>query len=163
MLIEEITVRELVEECLQTKGTAANERGVALEKDLDDPEAVLRGDRRLLRTAVNNMIEAAMGSSRPGGKVVVRHRRDPARETIVVSGGGRGIPYEELRGIYDLLCRPAMFAMDGEDEIVSGLANISIVKDIADLHGGRVGVRSFEGEGSTFTLHLPRRCAAPSG
>ncbi len=97
MIKEEIQVKELIAECLKTKGTEARERDVVLEEDLADPAATMRGDRRLLRTAVTNMIDASIKRNRPGGKVTVGHSRDNVRETIVVSGSGEGIPYEELR------------------------------------------------------------------
>ncbi len=157
MLIEEITVRELVEECLEFKSTAAREHDISLEAELDDPRAIICGDRRLLRAAVTNLIEMAIRHNRPGGKITVGYQSDPCRESIVVADNGRGISYEDLRSIHDLFCRPAVPGMYDVDEIDAGLLGLSVVKDIADLHGGRIGVRSMEGEGSTFILYLPRR------
>lgn len=156
MIVEEIAVRELVEECLDTKAGMAREHKVVLEADLEDPGATLRGDRRLLKAAVANLVDMAIKHNRPGGTVVVGHYRHPERESIVVSDDGRGIPYEELRSIRDLFCRAGTPWPYDAEEIDAELLGFSIVKDIADLHGGRVGVRSVEGEGSTFTLHLPR-------
>jgi signal transduction histidine kinase len=111
---------------------------------------------------MSNLIDAAIRHSRPGGKVTIGHRSDSMRQSIIVSGNGQGIPYEELRGMRDLFARSSMRAVDGEDEIEPGLIGLSIVRDVVDLHKGRVGVSSLEGSGSTFTLHLPRlprRCA----
>ena len=65
--------------------------------------------------------------------------------------------YEDLRSVRDLFCRAAMQGNYEVEEIDPKLLGFSIVKDIADLHGGRIGVQSIEGEGSTFTLHLPGR------
>lgn len=157
MLVEEIDVRELVEECLEVKCSVANERDVTLEAELDDPQATMCGDRRLLRAALTNLIEEAIRHNRPGGRVTIAYQSDHNRESIVVADNGTGIPYEELRDIRDLFCRAGVPGTCDVDEIDAGLLGLSIVKDIADLHGGRVGVRSMEGEGSTFTLHLPRR------
>ena len=159
MIREEIQIKELIAECLETKGTEARERDVVLEEDITDPAATLRGDRRLLRTAVNNMIDASIKRNRPGGRVVVGHSRDNVRETIVVSGSGEGIPYEELRSLYDLFSRGSMSDPDAIEDMDSRLVNLTIVRDVADLHGGRVGVRSVPGEGAAFSMHLPR-CAA---
>lgn len=157
MLVEEILVKELVEECLDVKCAAAGEHDISLEAEFDDPQATMRGDRRLLRAAVTNLVEMAIRHNRPGGTVVVGYHSDPGRESIVVTDNGRGLSYEELRSVRDLFCRAAAPGMYDVDEIDAGLLGFSVVKDIADLHGGRVGVRSVEGEGSTFTLHLPRR------
>ncbi|MEW6553904.1 MAG: ATP-binding protein [Actinomycetota bacterium] len=157
MLIEEIAVGELVEDCLDFKSTAASDHDVTLEAELDDPRAIICGDRRLLRAALTNLIETAIRNNRPGGKVTIGYQSDPSRETFVVTDNGRGIPYEDLRSIRDLFCRSRVPGMHDVEEIDAEFVGLSVVKDIADLHGGRVGVRSMEGEGSTFTLHLPRR------
>lgn len=155
MLVEMIEVPGLVGECLEVKGEAARERGVVLEAATLDPQATVRGDRRLLRAAVTNLIETAIRRSRPGARVSVGFHGDPGRGSIVVSDNGRGIAYEELRDIRDLFCSGGAAGMRDIDELDAELLCLSVVKDVADLHGGRVGVRSLEGEGSTFTLHLP--------
>jgi signal transduction histidine kinase len=163
MRIEEISVNGLLEECRGVKDAVAGERGVLLEARTEDPATMLRGDRRLLRAAVTNLIDTAIRYSRPGGKVTIGHCSDTMRESIVVSDNGTGVPYEELRSIRDLFSRAGRAGVDEVDEIDAALLGLSIVRDIADLHGGRVGVRSLEGEGSTFTLHLPRGYAACVG
>lgn len=160
MISQETSVKGLVEECLKLKGAAAQERGVAIEAEMDERDAIVLGDRRLLRAAVNNLIDAALRRSRPGGRVVIRYRSDPARGSISVSDDGAGIPYEELRDIQDLFSRVTAPGLDVDGELDASLLGLSVVRDIADLHGGRVGVRSVEGQGSTFSLHLPRPSAA---
>jgi len=157
MIFEDIVVGELIEECLEAKSTAAREHKVALEADIEDVGATLRGDRRLLRAALANLVDVAIRSSRPGGKITINYRTDPSRESIMVVDNGRGLHFDDLRSIRDLFCRAAALGNYEVEEIDPSLMGFCIVKDIADLHGGRVGVRSMEGEGSTFTLHLPRR------
>jgi signal transduction histidine kinase len=159
MRTEEIQIRELIEDCIHSRGTMPENSDISLEMDLDDPQAVLRGDRRLLRTAMSNLIHTSIGHAKPGGKVTIGHKRDSMRESIEVSNDGNGIPYEELRSVRDLFSRSSMRTVDDADEIEPALVRLSIVRDVADLHRGRVGVRSMEGCGSTFTLHLPRCCA----
>jgi signal transduction histidine kinase len=105
------------------------------------------------------MIDASIRRNRPGGKVVVGHRSDTTRETIVVSGSGEGIPYEELRGLQELFSRGSMPDLDEIEGMDNRLIGLNIVRDVADLHGGRVGVRSVPGEGAAFSMHLPRSAA----
>ena len=157
MKVEAIPVGELVEECLRIKGSLAERGGISLEVDIEDPRAFLHGDRRLLMTAVNNLIDNAMRNNRPGGKIVIAYRQDGTRESIMVSDTGKGIPYDELRSIRDMFCWSGMRSIDELEAVDGELIALSIVRDVADLHGGRVGVRSLEGEGSTFSFHLPRR------
>jgi signal transduction histidine kinase len=160
MRIEEISVSGLLEECREVKQAAAGKRGLSLEASIDDSEATLHGDRRLLRTAVANLIDTSMRYSRRGGKITIGHRRDTMRESIVVADNGTGVPCEELRGMRDLFGRAGGAGVDETEEMDAGMIGLYIVRDIVDLHGGRVGVRSLEGEGSTFALHIPRRCGA---
>lgn len=159
MRIEDIPVGELIEECVHSRGAALEGCDISLETDLDDPQATLRGDRRLLRAAVANLIDIAARRVRPGGKITIAYDRDSRRESIAVSDDGIGIDYEELRSIRDLFSRSGMRAMDDEYEIEPSLVGLSVVRDVADLHRGRVGVRNLDGEGSIYTLHLPCRCA----
>jgi len=157
MIVEEIAVKDLIEECLEVKCQAARENKVALQAEFDDPQATMCGDRGLLRAAVSNLVEIAIRHNHPGGRVTVGYRSDSGRESIAVTDNGKGLSYEDLRSVRDLFCRAASAGMYNGEEIDPRLHGFSIVKDIADLHGGRVGVRSVEGEGSTLTLHLPRR------
>lgn len=162
MISQEIRVRGLLEECLEFKRAAAQERGVALEAEVDDREAVVFGDRRLLRAAVNNLVDASIRRSRRGGRVVMSYRQDNARASIVVSDDGEGMPYEELRDVLDLFSRAASPGLEGGGEVDASLLGLSVVRDIADLHGGRVAARNVEGGGSSFSLHLPHaRSLAP--
>ncbi|MDY6796531.1 MAG: ATP-binding protein [Actinomycetota bacterium] len=157
MKVEAIPVRELVEECLRVKGSLAERSGISLEASIEDPRAFLHGDRRLLMTAVNNLIDNAMRNNRSGGKISIAYRHDGTRESIMVSDTGKGIPYDELRSIKDMFCWSGKRSIDELESVEDELIGLSIVRDVADLHGGRVGVRSLEGEGSTFSFHLPRR------
>ena len=156
MRFERIAVKGLFEECLDSRIVKAEERRITLETFIEDPEATLSGDRRLLRVAVSNLVDMAIRRNKSGGKVVIGYSRDPARESIVITDTGSGIPLERLRSIRDLFCRASTPCEYDVDEADLDLQGLHIVKDIADIHHGRIGVRSMEGEGSTFTLHLPR-------
>jgi signal transduction histidine kinase len=160
MRLEEISVNDLLTECRRVKEKAARDRGVFLHADPCGPDDFVHGDRRLLRTAVSNLIDVSIGHSRPGGKVTIGYRHDPVRGSLVVSDDGAGIPFEELRSMFDIISRSGAGSVDDETEMDTNLLRLSIVRDVADLHGGRIGVRSLEGDGSTFTLHLPCRHAA---
>ena len=157
MISQEMAVRDLIEECLEAKAAAAQEHNVVLEAELDDPRAIMWGDRKLLRAAVSNLVEMAIRRNRPGGKVIVGYYCDANRESIMVSDDGKGLAFEDLRSVRDIFCRAASAVVYDSEEIDDNLIGFSIVKDIADLHGGRVAVRSIEDEGSTVTLHLPHR------
>jgi len=157
MRFEQIAVKDLFDDCLRSKAMEAGKRRVAMVARLEDGEAIICGDCRLLRAAIINLIAMAIRRSRPGGKIVVEYRRDAARESIVVADNGCSIPCEQLRNARDIFSRASMSCERDMGETDAELQALHVVKDITDIHNGRLGVRSMEGEGSTFTLHLPRR------
>ncbi len=155
MIVENIPVLELAQECIAAKSALAEERGVSLGLDLGDANARIQGDRALLKAAVGNLIDGAVRDNRPGGRVTLAHRREAERDSIAVVDSG-GIPFDKLRAMQELICRVHPPEADETPGMDGRLVALFIVRDIADLHGGRVGLRSAEGEGSALTLHLPR-------
>ena len=157
--MEEIPIGELFEDCLRSSGSVLRDSGIALEMILEDPWVKVRGDRQLLKAALGNLITYAANHVRPGGRITLAYECDSMRESITVCGDGNDIDYDELRSLLDLFSRPGSRAMDNGGEINPRLVGLSIVRDVMDLHGGRVGLRKQEGEGLVYTMHLPRRCA----
>jgi signal transduction histidine kinase len=109
-----------------------------------DPEAITR--------ALINLLDNAVKYSKGSKEIDVVLRRQGDRALLSVKDRGIGIPPEEHERIFDLFYRV-------EDELVqrikgSGLG-LTLVRHIVEAHGGRVGVRSRPGEGSTFTIELP--------
>jgi signal transduction histidine kinase len=73
-----------------------------------------------------------------------------------VSDNGAGIPAERLGKVFDKL------ESDPGKKGGMGLG-LAIVKQFVEAHGGRVGVESVVGEGSTFRFTLPVEVGAPAG
>jgi two-component system, OmpR family, sensor histidine kinase SenX3 len=125
-------------------------------------ELVLGGDRGVLVTgnaeqlslALGNLIENAVAYSPAGTTVVVSTKQDRSGGVeITVTDRGIGIPAHELERIFERFYRvdPARARSTGG----TGLG-LSIVKHVAASHGGEVKVWSVHGEGSSFTISLPR-------
>jgi len=70
---------------------------------------------------------------------------------VSVHDTGRGIAPEALPRVFDRYSR----AIDDEHEVVGSGLGLMIVKQTVEAHGGRVGVRSEEGEGSTCWFRIP--------
>ncbi len=86
--------------------------------------------------------------------MVVGARANERMVDLTITDQGIGIPARELERIFERFYRvdPARHRSTGG----TGLG-LSIVKHVAASHGGEVRVWSVEGQGSTFTLSLPRR------
>ena len=108
--------------------------------------------------ALGNLVANAVAYSPDNSRVVVAGRANDQMVDLTVTDQGIGIPAVEIDRIFERFYRvdPARHRSTGG----TGLG-LSIVKHVAASHGGEVRVWSVEGEGSTFTLSLPRRAADP--
>jgi two-component system sensor histidine kinase SenX3 len=104
--------------------------------------------------ALGNLVANAVAYSTENSRVVVAGKADDRMVDLTVTDQGIGIPAVEIDRIFERFYRvdPARHRSTGG----TGLG-LSIVKHVAASHGGEVRVWSVEGEGSTFTLSLPRR------
>ncbi|MGA9749576.1 MAG: ATP-binding protein [Nocardioides sp.] len=104
--------------------------------------------------ALGNLVANAVAYSPDHSKVVVVARPEDTRVDLCVTDQGIGIPPTEIDRIFERFYRvdPARHRSTGG----TGLG-LSIVTHVAASHGGDVRVWSVEGQGSTFTLELPRR------
>jgi two-component system, OmpR family, sensor histidine kinase SenX3 len=111
------------------------------------------GNEEQITAAVSNLVANAVAYSNEGSSVTVRTAGTDDAVEISVIDQGIGIPAGEIDRIFERFYRidPARHRSTGG----TGLG-LSIVKHIAATHGGDVTVWSVEGQGSTFTLVLPR-------
>lgn len=113
--------------------------------------AVLYSDKGLLQRILRNLLANAVRYTRRG-RILVGCRRDGERLLVEVHDTGIGIPADRLQEVFQPYLR-----IDGGDPNTtrgSGLG-LTIAKNIADILGLTLGVRSAEGTGSTFTIGIP--------
>jgi signal transduction histidine kinase len=126
------------------------ERGITLITEVD-PAAALLGDPGRFALVVQNLVSNAADSyeDRPGA-VYIRLRSEEERVVLEVEDRGSGIP-EELRGrVFDYLFTTKEMGRG------TGLG-LSIVHSVVTTHFlGEVGFTSRPGEGTVFTVHIPR-------
>jgi two-component system, OmpR family, sensor histidine kinase SenX3 len=119
---------------------------------------MLLGNSEQVAVAVSNLVANAVAYSPEGSTVVVGATGHDLSVDISVTDQGIGIPASEIDRIFERFYRvdPARHRSTGG----TGLG-LSIVKHVAASHGGEVRVWSVEGQGSTFTLTLPRKPGFP--
>jgi len=141
----------VAEEAAQAARDAA-EGKVSIEYVPPEREVQATFDRGRVLQAASILLDNAVKYTPEGGSVAVRLREEDARATLEVSDTGVGIPEDELPLVFERFHRTDPSRADGG----AGLG-LSIARQIAESHGGEIRVRSAPGEGSTFTLLLPRR------
>jgi two-component system sensor histidine kinase SenX3 len=113
----------------------------------------VRGDETQLASMFTNLMDNAVKYTPSGGRVEVTGGFEGSEVVIRVSDTGIGIPEGKLPRIFERFYR--VDKARSKETGGTGLG-LSIVKHVAENHGGRVTVESTLGEGSTFTVYLPR-------
>ncbi len=103
---------------------------------------------------LGNLISNAVKFTGAGGRVEVSIGAQEDRAVLAVADTGAGIPAADREKIFERFYRSATAAR----LVVPGTGlGLPIVKAIVEAHGGSITVDSAEGQGSTFTVHLPLR------
>ncbi len=152
----EVDVATLVGEVLAAAETSAARREIVLELGVESvegaPTFTVQGDEEALRQAIGNLVDNAVAHSEDGGSVRVGLAREGDVVRIAVHDHGSGIPEDAVERVFERFYR-----VDAARSRARGGTGIglSIVKHVAQAHGGSVTVSSVLGEGSTFTLAVP--------
>jgi two-component system, OmpR family, sensor kinase len=108
------------------------------------------GDGKLLFQVFSNLLSNAVKYSPGGGAIEVEAGIGADEAIVAVADRGIGIPPGDLERLFERYHRGSNVS-----GIVGTGVGLYLVKMAVDLHGGRVEVKSIEGEGSRFTIHLP--------
>ena len=119
--------------------------------DCEAPAIELMGDARLLRRLLRNLLENAVRHG--GAEVEARLMLANQQVVLQVLDRGSGIPPEAQERVFEPFYRPVGF---GEGKGGWGLG-LSLVRQIANRHGGSVTCRSRDGGGSVFEVILPKQ------
>ena len=148
-----VSLDDVIATAVDTSAIDADSKRISIVTGGDTGVEVF-GNQEQVTAAVANLVANAVSYSEPDSTVLVSTRTDEERVEISVVDQGIGIPTGEVDRIFERFYRvdPARHRSTGG----TGLG-LSIVKHVAATHGGEVRVWSVEGQGSTFTLTLPRR------
>ena len=122
-----------------------------LDIDIDMEEVYLNGNADLIQQVWINLLDNALKFTDPGGRIEIKLTDSDGFVVFTIRDNGRGIGEEAKAHVFDKFYQED----DSHNQKGNGLG-LSIVKRIVELHGGTIGVESSPGEGSTFTVMLPR-------
>jgi len=145
---------ECVRRNLDINGALAARRGVTIEADIAAPESfMIPFDPNRMEQVLNNLVGNAVKFSPAGSRIVVRVSSEGEFVRVSVIDSGPGIPPEELAALFRPFYRGSVPLPPGERSTGLGLP---IARRIVEAHGGKIGVESQPGRGSTFWFTLPR-------
>ncbi|WP_157112295.1 PAS domain-containing sensor histidine kinase [Pandoraea faecigallinarum] len=148
-----VDVERIVHDVTVTMQTMANAEGVTLTSSMSATTGLLLGDGERLRQMLTNLVSNAIKFTPRGGHVSVSLEQDAHWLRLSVIDSGQGIAPEFLPHVFDAFRRESNAPVSPRRGLGLGL---SIVRHIAELHGGSVEVASRgAGTGSRFTVRLP--------
>jgi PAS domain S-box-containing protein len=169
---EDVDLTAVVRAAEETIRVTADAAGIVVDLDVPAEGVVVRGDAVRLGQACDNLVSNAVKFTPSGGRVTLALRTawqtpDGEVSTVEVSGAapvaqisvsdtGMGIPTGEQGKLFTRFFR----ASTAQRNAVPGVGlGLTITKAITTAHGGTLDVVSAEGQGTTFTLTLPRPAA----
>ena len=155
---ERIQLAPMIEEIFTDLASLAEKKEISLVYDGD---GVMTGSDALIYRLLFNLTENAVKYNHPGGRVRVSVTQEPEKLLIRVSDTGCGIPGEYQQSIFQ-----PFFRVDKSRSREFGGAGLglSLVWEIANLHGGRVWVAESSEGGTTIAVELPAGAETePSG
>ncbi len=150
LLTTQINLADAIDAAVGPLRPLAVAKGLHLEVNGGSYEA--DADAQRLHQALTNLIENAIKFSGPGGEVRVSAWQRNGEVGVTVADTGPGVPADARERVFDRFYRADQAR--GRDGSGSGLG-LSICREVADAHGGRIWVDSKEGEGSAFSIALP--------
>jgi len=146
---------EVIRSALASIEAKANRFGIEIH--YDDSDAGSGGrcvcDAQKIYQVLLNLLDNAIKYSDPGARVDVRVLDDADSVTVRVSDTGVGIPEEDLPNLFDRFYR-----VDKDRSRTTGGSGLglAISKQIVEMHGGQLSVKSEVDAGSTFDVRLPK-------
>jgi two-component system sensor histidine kinase SenX3 len=142
----------LLQEAAERVHAVADVAGIPLRLTPVPDDLIITCDRAQVVSAITNLLDNAIKYSEEGEAIELSAECEGAFVSIVVRDHGVGIPSRDLERIFERFYRVDRARSRTTGGIGLGL---SIVRHVAQAHGGDVMVESREGEGSTFRLRLP--------
>jgi len=151
--LEPVSLLPLIEEACQLMSPLAAERSITVVQHCALPALAAHADRHRLMQILVNLMSNAVKYNRRGGTITATSEEEGAdRVSLVISDTGPGLSQGDLERIFVPFER-----LGAEQTAVEGSGiGLPLAKSLAEAMGGRLNASSVPGEGSAFTISLPR-------
>lgn len=149
--IEDGKLTDIIDSAVESVHQLCENKQMKLETKVTPEDATIRCDQTFIIQVLTNLISNAIKYSPEGGTISVIATRGFTSAEFSVADQGPGIPEGKRTTIFERF-KQAEAQRDRKTGFGLGLA---ICKSIVEQHGGKIGVKSEEGNGSTFWFSLP--------
>ena len=129
---------------------AADQKGIEFSTNFPEDPVFLEFDPGHFDKIIANLLSNAFKFTSSAGFVTLKLERKDSSAVITVEDNGRGMSEEHLPRLFDRFYQ----VQKSEMEPGTGIG-LSLVKELTELHGGSIEVKSIPGTGSTFTVKIP--------
>ena len=149
-----VQLREIVDKVLDVNLHQAEKKNIAVSVKASPNLPFAFADRDMMEQVILNLFSNAVKYSPDNASVEIRLRALEQEILVEVEDTGYGISAEDLPRIFDKFYR----ASDHEEVRDAGGTGLglALVKEIVELHGGKINVKSDLGKGSVFSISLPK-------
>lgn len=146
-----VNLNAVVEQVLVAHQPRFETTGLRLETELDAELPMVRGDASQLAQVVTNLVSNAVNYTQTGYvRVMTRHIGEMRQVLLLIEDSGIGIDPEDIPHLFERFYRGQRIS-----HIPGSGLGLGIVKEIVDIHQGKIGVDSEVGKGSRFRIWLP--------
>jgi len=151
LALELVDIRQPMRRVVSEMSTVAAERRQSLTLDTPANVPMVKVDRGRVEQVLSNLMTNAIKFTGDGGKIQVRLRRKDSEVVVEVEDSGSGITEEEQTRIFT-----PYYRIEADRQRFPGLGlGLALSKQLVELHGGKIWVKSEPGKGSTFAFSLP--------
>lgn len=127
------------------------QRNMSFRVEEEQPEVIIECELNMLRQALGEIMLNAMAFSDSGQDILVNQWASEKWTSIAITDHGLGIPEEELPRIFE-----PFYQINRQYFEQQGVGiGLTLVKEVVELHGGRVEIQSKVGRGTQVTVTLP--------
>lgn len=153
-------LRDPIRSVVEAHAELAEQRGVSLMSEVPPAPVMLPFDRERIVQLLSNLVGNGLKFTPRGGEVRVTLSDQPEGAVLEVRDSGPGILAAELPHVFERFFRGTNV---GDARASGSGLGLAIARSIVEMHGGQIEVASAIGEGSAFTVRLPRAAAVPEG
>jgi signal transduction histidine kinase len=153
-------LRDPIRSVVEAHAELAEQREVSLTSEVPPAPVMLPFDRERIVQLLTNLVGNGLKFTPNGGQVRVTLSDAPEGAMIEIRDSGPGILASELPHVFERFFRGTNV---GDARASGSGLGLAIARSIVEMHGGQIEVSSKIGEGSAFSVRLPRLAMAPQG
>jgi signal transduction histidine kinase len=155
--MEPFSLPDNISKALASVATRAKEKSITVTSNVEPSLGQIVGNEFSINEMITNLLFNAVKYTPENKSVHLEAKSHDDSVRIEISDTGIGIPADELGNIFEEFFRASNAKKREKDGTGLGL---SIVKQIVDRHGGEISAQSQEGQGTKFTVTLPKNNSA---